>query len=160
VGRLLYFLFFGGVGWDWIYLVRRPLSGLLYQHRMTDYECGTVSGIRIGRGNRSTRRKPAPVPLCPPQIPHDLTLARTGAAAVGSRWLTAWAMARPNCVISVQDFCDTVMKLCKRKGIPWIVARLLAYHEELCFMVLINLEHFSSDSQQKIIDIHRFYICL
>jgi hypothetical protein len=28
-------------------------------------------GMRIGRGNRSTRRKPAPVPLHPPQIPHD-----------------------------------------------------------------------------------------
>jgi hypothetical protein len=28
--------------------------------------------MRIGRGNRSTRRKPAPMPLCPPQIPHDL----------------------------------------------------------------------------------------
>jgi hypothetical protein len=23
--------------------------------------------MMIGRGNRSTRRKPAPVPLCPPQ---------------------------------------------------------------------------------------------
>jgi hypothetical protein len=29
--------------------------------------------MRTGRGNRSTRRKPAPVPLCPPKIPHDLT---------------------------------------------------------------------------------------
>jgi hypothetical protein len=29
--------------------------------------------MRIDRGNRSTRRKPAPAPLCPPQIPHDLT---------------------------------------------------------------------------------------
>jgi hypothetical protein len=28
--------------------------------------------MRIGRRNRSTRRKPAPVPLYPPQIPHDL----------------------------------------------------------------------------------------
>jgi hypothetical protein len=27
----------------------------------------------IGKGNRSTRRKSAPVPLYPPQIPHDLT---------------------------------------------------------------------------------------
>jgi hypothetical protein len=26
-------------------------------------------GMKIGRGNRSTRRKPAPAPLCPPQIP-------------------------------------------------------------------------------------------
>jgi hypothetical protein len=25
--------------------------------------------MKIGRGNRSTRRKPAPAPLCPPQIP-------------------------------------------------------------------------------------------
>jgi hypothetical protein len=29
--------------------------------------------MRIGRGNRSTRRKPSPVPFRPPQIPHDLT---------------------------------------------------------------------------------------
>jgi hypothetical protein len=54
-----------------------------------DDECGAVGGVRIGRGNQSTRRKPAPVPLCPPQIPNDLTLARTRAAAVGSRRLTA-----------------------------------------------------------------------
>jgi hypothetical protein len=26
-------------------------------------------GIKIGRGNRSTQRKPSPAPLCPPQIP-------------------------------------------------------------------------------------------
>jgi hypothetical protein len=46
-------------------------------------------GMRIGWGNRSTRRKPTPVPLCSPQIPHDLTWARNRAAAVGSRRLTA-----------------------------------------------------------------------
>jgi hypothetical protein len=50
--------------------------------------------MRIGRGNRSTRRKPAPAPLCPPQIPHDLTWARIRAAEVGSRRLTAWTRAR------------------------------------------------------------------
>jgi hypothetical protein len=50
--------------------------------------------MRIGRGNRSARRKPAPVPLCPPQIPHNLTRAQTQVAAEGSRWLTAWAMAQ------------------------------------------------------------------
>jgi hypothetical protein len=44
--------------------------------------------MRIGRGNRNTRRKLTPVPLCPPQIPHDRTRARTRAAAVGSRRLT------------------------------------------------------------------------
>jgi hypothetical protein len=48
-----------------------------------------------GRGNRSTRRKPASVPPCTPQIPHDLTRARTRSAMVGRRLLTAWATSRP-----------------------------------------------------------------
>jgi hypothetical protein len=42
-----------------------------------DDDCGAISGIRIDRGNRSTQRKLAPIPLCPPQNPHDLTRART-----------------------------------------------------------------------------------
>jgi hypothetical protein len=68
-----FFCLFLGVGWDWVHLVRRPLTGLLYQRRMIDDddECGAVGGMRIGRGNRS-----APVPLCLPQVPHDLTWAR------------------------------------------------------------------------------------
>jgi hypothetical protein len=36
-----------------------------------DGDCGEIGGMKIGRGNRSTRRKPAPAPLCPSQIPHD-----------------------------------------------------------------------------------------
>jgi hypothetical protein len=64
-------------------------AGLLYQPRMKDDECVTVGGIRIGRGNRSTRKKLAPVPLCSPQIPHYMMRARTWAAVVGSRQLTA-----------------------------------------------------------------------
>jgi hypothetical protein len=64
--------------------------GLLYQPRMIDDdEYGAVGGMRIGRGNRSTRRKPPPMPLCPPQIPHDLIWARTPAAKVRSQRLTA-----------------------------------------------------------------------
>jgi hypothetical protein len=39
---------------------------------MIDDECGAVGGMRIGRGNRSIRRKLAPMPLCLPQIPRDL----------------------------------------------------------------------------------------
>jgi hypothetical protein len=38
-----------------------------------DYEDGEFAGMMIGKGNRSIRRKPAPVPLCPPQISHGLT---------------------------------------------------------------------------------------
>jgi hypothetical protein len=40
--------------------------GLLYQPRMIDDDYGAVGGMRVGRGNRSTRRKPAPVLLYPP----------------------------------------------------------------------------------------------
>jgi hypothetical protein len=50
-----------------------------------DYEDGKFGGMKAGRGNRSTRRKPAPAPLCPPQIPLD----QARAAAVGSQRLTA-----------------------------------------------------------------------
>jgi hypothetical protein len=66
-----------------------------------DYDNEEIGGM-IGRGNRSTRRKPAPVPLCPPQIPHAAR-TRTRAAAVGSQRLTAelrnglcsWLIRRP-----------------------------------------------------------------
>jgi hypothetical protein len=71
-------------------------SGLLYKPQMIDEgDCEATGGMKIGRGNRSIRRKPAPAPLCPPQIPHAQTRARTRAVAVGSQRLTAWAMARP-----------------------------------------------------------------
>jgi hypothetical protein len=60
-----------------------------------DCEDGEFGGMKIDRGNRSTRRKPAPAPLCPPQIPFDQTRARTRAAAVGSQRLVPWPMARP-----------------------------------------------------------------
>jgi hypothetical protein len=34
-----------------------------------DYDDGVFGGMNIGRRNLSTRRKLAPGPLCPPQIP-------------------------------------------------------------------------------------------
>jgi hypothetical protein len=56
----------------------------------SDCEDGEFGGMN-GRRNRSTRKKPAPAPLCPPQIPLD----QTRATAMGSQRLTASAMARP-----------------------------------------------------------------
>jgi hypothetical protein len=53
-----------------------------------DYDDGEIGGMMIGRGNRSTRRNPAPVPLCPPQTPHAAR-KRTRAAVMGSQLLTA-----------------------------------------------------------------------
>jgi hypothetical protein len=57
-----------------------PLFGLLCQPMVDDDECAAIGGT-IGRGNRSTRGKPALVSLCPPQIAHNLTRARTLATA-------------------------------------------------------------------------------
>jgi hypothetical protein len=37
-----------------------------------DDDCGATCGMLIGRGSRSTLRKPAPIPLCRPKIQHDL----------------------------------------------------------------------------------------
>jgi hypothetical protein len=57
-----------------------------------DYDDGEIGGM-IGRGNRRTRKKPAPVPRCPPQTTH-VARTRTRAAAVGSQRLTARGTAR------------------------------------------------------------------
>jgi hypothetical protein len=65
-----FYYYFRGVGWDWVHLACLPLIGLLYQPRMID-EYRAFGGMRIGRGNRNTLRKPVPVLLRPPQIPHD-----------------------------------------------------------------------------------------
>jgi hypothetical protein len=53
-----------------------------------DYDDGEIGEMMIGRGNQTTRRKSASVPLCPPQTPHAAQ-TRIGAAAVGSQRLTA-----------------------------------------------------------------------
>jgi hypothetical protein len=61
-----------------------------------DYDDGEIGGM-IGRGNLSTRRKRAPMTLCPPQTPHAAR-TRTWAAAVGRQRLTAGATARPTSI--------------------------------------------------------------
>jgi hypothetical protein len=58
-----------------------------------DYDDREICWI-IGRGNRSTRINPAPVPLCPTQNP-NAARTRTRAAAVGSQRLTARDTAWP-----------------------------------------------------------------
>jgi hypothetical protein len=43
----------------------------------------------IGKGSRNTRRKPAPVPICPPHIDHYFTRSRNLSAAVVACLLAA-----------------------------------------------------------------------
>jgi hypothetical protein len=65
--------FFWGGGLSLSPLGTSATNWSLYQPRMIDGERGSVGEMKIGKGNRRTRRKPAPAPLCPPQISHDLT---------------------------------------------------------------------------------------
>jgi hypothetical protein len=37
-----------------------------------DYDDGEIDGMMMGRGNRSTRRKPVQLSLCQSQTPHDV----------------------------------------------------------------------------------------
>jgi hypothetical protein len=72
---------------NWVHSALGPPIGLLCQLR-GDYDDGEIGGMIIARGNRSTRRKPAPVPLCRSQTPHAAR-TRSRAAAMGSHRLTA-----------------------------------------------------------------------
>jgi hypothetical protein len=50
-------------------------TGLLYKPQMTDDDdFGALGGMKFGRGNRSTRRKPAPAPL----LNHKSHMTRPG----------------------------------------------------------------------------------
>jgi hypothetical protein len=64
--------------WTGDQLVARPLLTAL-----GDCDDGEVGGMNgFGRANRSTRRKPTPTPLCPPQI----SLAKPGREPGSPRW--------------------------------------------------------------------------
>jgi hypothetical protein len=84
---------------------------------MDDVEYGAIGG-KLGRGNRLIGKKPILVMLHPSQILHYLTRARTGAAEVGSRWLTALATARrvPITAFKNVTICLNIwFYYCKRK---------------------------------------------
>jgi hypothetical protein len=76
--------------------------------------------------------KPVPVPLCPPQIPHGLTRARTRASVVRGRRLTTWATARPNSLVSARgsvvhsnqfiEFSGAFINICKHDATVGIVS--------------------------------------
>jgi hypothetical protein len=61
--------------------------GTAATNRPIEADDGEIGGM-IVRGNRSTRRKFGPMPLCPPQTSHA-AWTRTRAAAVGSQRLAA-----------------------------------------------------------------------
>jgi hypothetical protein len=74
--------------------ITEATTGLLYQPwwwwMMMSVE---QSAEWLAGENRSARRKPAPISLSPPQIPHHLTRVWTQVSAMGIRWLHAWVTA-------------------------------------------------------------------
>jgi hypothetical protein len=89
-----------------------------------DYDDGEIGGM-IGKGNRSTLRKPAPVPLCPPQTPHA-ALTGTRAATVGSQRLTAWCTARPPIPVTLTIFCSKLKLLTVPNVFKYVQSRVLS----------------------------------
>jgi hypothetical protein len=47
-------------------------------HMVTLFLAVVVGGMKIGRGNRSTRIKPAPAPICPQKIPQSDPSSNSG----------------------------------------------------------------------------------
>jgi hypothetical protein len=71
-------------------------------------ECGAIGEMRIGRGNRSPRRKPIPVIFCPPQIAYNLPWARTrtAVAAEGSTCLKPFRIL----IWIHMNLCNTLLR--------------------------------------------------
>jgi hypothetical protein len=84
--------------------ITETTAGSLYQPRMVmdDDECGAVGGF-LDRGNRSTRRKSALVPLCLPQIRHELTY---GKALVFCNYLYCWLLSTLGSNITKSELHD------------------------------------------------------
>jgi hypothetical protein len=86
----------------------------------------------VGRGKRSSRRKPAPMPLWPLQIPHLAFPGRwTRAVAEGSRRLTAWATTQQKIPYSrglvwkltVSQLVKKFLPVCGKRRILTVVIR-------------------------------------
>jgi hypothetical protein len=93
-------------------LLDRPLM-------MDDDECAAVGGMS-GRGNQSSRIKPATVPLCLPQIPHDLTRLEVGPP----RWEAA--SNRLSYYTALEMLLNRVnVSLCCSPGHVWTVLKLM-----------------------------------
>jgi hypothetical protein len=82
--------------------------------------------MRIGRGNRSTRRKPAPIVTFSTTNPTLIDLGSNRAATVGSRRLTAWDMARPESIgKSINHLASQLA--CISMSVEWTIGQSVSY---------------------------------
>jgi hypothetical protein len=115
-----------------------------------DGSCSWMWGSRWNENWQTKAKyseKTCPSATLSPQIPHDLTWARTRSAEVGSRRLTAWAVARPirdlsgfwrvlTMVYNTQNYC--VFELCPTSDI--LKARKHVVSETGCFRRQVRAE--------------------
>jgi hypothetical protein len=76
-----FLIWYNGVESNWVNSALRPSI----VPAPGDYDDGETGGMMIGKGNKSTLRKPASVPLCPPQTSHALLGREPGL----QRWETS-----------------------------------------------------------------------
>jgi hypothetical protein len=102
-------------------------------------ESRAVGGMRIGRRNKSTRRKPTAVPLCPQYIPHDLAWDGDHASEVGSGRLIAWIKVRPvSLLIQVLNYVSVEFKYFKYNSIIIMLMTVAARSEAWTVFALSN----------------------
>jgi hypothetical protein len=79
------------MGWDWVCVELRPLTGPLFSLQMITWVNKEQRWDDTDRGSRRNRRKTrSPKMPCPGRKPGPPSAART-------RRLTTWAMAHPDC---------------------------------------------------------------
>jgi hypothetical protein len=91
VSFLFYFL---GVGWHWFRLIISAICPIV-PALVDGWWWAWNSQRNEWQKNRSTRRKPVTVALCPPQIPHKLLWVWTRSTAVVMSATNTWAIALP-----------------------------------------------------------------
>jgi hypothetical protein len=105
-------------------------------------EDGEFGGMKIGRVNKSTRRKPTPEPLCPPQIPNWPNLG----ANSGRQRLTTWAMARPILVSKLPNLSNLSSYLCHYRITSNILFVALVLYCEILWDMLFFRELYAAFS--------------
>jgi hypothetical protein len=110
-----------------------PAMRPLYQPWMMRDKHWALGGMRIDRINRSTSRKPAPVPICPPK-----TWNRTRAPVMGIRRLTAFArniLIKQYIYIYIYIYKNGCVYVCisgHNPGMPGAISTKYGTHIAIC----------------------------
>jgi hypothetical protein len=103
-------------------------SGLLYKPQMIDEcDCGAIGGMKIGRGNRRTWRKPAPAPLCQPQIWTLVLLRSRVECHCQTSHIMYWKLQLTRAVKSILNVLTYIHKYINFTRSAWLVFYIFAF---------------------------------